>query len=879
MASNIMNKSKDVNNTTISDSSEEDPSMNSNQKYMKNNSGQASKIKQDYNEEIDPEFFIHITEGFDNKKKKNHSSVNEKTIYNIIQAILNDDKTLVEKTIKSSSATALDIVNYTTKDGLMLIHYAAIYGSLSCFIFLLSLKSPINKTCEGLHLIHLSLCRSIFLKNQDICLKMFNYIYDNIPDQRKLVDRLGRTFLHLIFEYDFMEALEGKNVEIEDLFQVDKRGEYVINYVYIYNSGKCFWKVARDPIFLAKLYSEIRKRYAQNKKFMLKEKFLDNLFCHQNFYIIAILVVNSSTCYDELMEDLSNLRKFYSNVEPNKSELEQRNINQMEQNIEYVIGILYKMSNKDLNNQKDMHFDFPQKIQEFTGIVFNDNCTKHLLLPDDLFKHSNVRYLLYENSDRLSCLIDKEDGIILNDRVFHFKEVNLEIDYKMRSIGQGSGSECLLFYKSQRKSTLNDILKCHDINYIEKLKNLCEQIRNEVVNTHNNKNKHENNKNNHNKAENNNINYNLNCINTNPLYKNSIEEKSHYFKYQKYDIDTYLNAYSYENIYNTTGCVFDAIDLVMKGTVKNAFALIRPPGHHSGFYGPVENPLGTSGGFCIVNNVCIGAAYAKYRYKNEISKIAIVDFDVHHGNGTEEIVQMLKGKPFKHSIQTEKMGTFINKQNKRLNWLDFDDPKNVLFVSTHLYFEDDPKVFYPYTGGLDNNTLKEDKIYPGGILNIPFGPKNNNPGDYKAIFKAKLIPRLHKFKPDLIMISAGFDGHENEIINNGNMKLNEFDFAYITQQIQFAADKYCNGRVISVLEGGYNVSCGLVSSFAQSAFFHARFLNLSINMFHCNDIKITGMKRKYDDDNDNMDKISKNRIKNKKNDKNKQEVDEDNDES
>ena len=497
MASNIMNKSKDVNNTTISDSSEEDPSMNSNQKYMKNNSGQASKIKQDYNEEIDPEFFIHITEGFDNKKKKNHSSVNEKTIYNIIQAILNDDKTLIEKTIKSSSATALDIVNYTTKDGLMLIHYAAIYGSLSCFIFLLSLKSPINKTCEGLHLIHLSLCRSIFLKNQDICLKMFNYIYDNIPDQRKLVDRLGRTFLHLIFEYDFMEALEGKNVEIEDLFQVDKRGEYVINYVYIYNSGKCFWKVARDPIFLAKLYSEIRKRYAQNKKFMLKEKFLDNLFCHQNFYIIAILVVNSSTCYDELMEDLSNLRKFYSNVEPNKSELEQRNINQMEQNIEYVIGILYKMSNKDLNNQKDMHFDFPQKIQEFTGIVFNDNCTKHLLLPDDLFKHSNVRYLLYENSDRLSCLIDKEDGIILNDRVFHFKGVNLEIDYKMRSIGQGSGSECLLFYKSQRKSTLNDILKCHDICYIEKLKNLCKDIKSENANSHN-KNKHENHKNNNN---------------------------------------------------------------------------------------------------------------------------------------------------------------------------------------------------------------------------------------------------------------------------------------------------------------------------------------------------------------------------------------------
>jgi acetoin utilization deacetylase AcuC-like enzyme len=287
----------------------------------------------------------------------------------------------------------------------------------------------------------------------------------------------------------------------------------------------------------------------------------------------------------------------------------------------------------------------------------------------------------------------------------------------------------------------------------------------------------------------------------------------------------------------------------------------------------------TSAGFCIVNNVAIGAAYLKNTYRDQIKKIAIVDFDVHHGNGTEEIVQMLKGKPFKHSIQTEKMGTFINKQNKRLNWLDFDDPKNVLFVSTHLYFEDDPKVFYPYTGGLDNNTLKEDKIYPGGILNIPFGPKNNNPGDYKAIFKAKLIPRLHKFKPDLIMISAGFDGHEYEYINKGKMKLNEFDFAYITQQIQFLANKYCNGRVVSVLEGGYNVSTGLVSSFAQSAFFHARFLNLSINMFHCYDVNLTGMKRKYDiqDDQESIDKLNKSKIKAKKSDKKNDGIDDDED--
>ena len=873
MASNIINKSKDVNNTTISDSSEDDPSLNSTQKYSKGNLGQSPKVKSEYNEEADPDFFIHITEGIDHKKKKAHTNVSEKTQYNIIEAIIKDDRNSLEKIIKSSNAQVSDLVNFTTKELMCPIHFAVLYGSLSCFMYLLSQKASLNKTCEGLPLLHLSISRSIYLHNQELCLKMFNFIYENLPDQRRYIDRLGRTFLHLIFEYDFMEALNGKNINLEDLFMTDKNGEYVINYVYIYNSGKCFWKVAKDPFFLSDLYRNIRNKFANNKKFMSKEKFLDNLFSHQNFYIIAILVVNSTNFVNELMEDLNNLKSHYSKIDPNKTELEQRNMNSMGQNINYVINILNKICNKDLNNQKDMHFDFPQKFQEYTAIVFNDNCIKHILLPDDPIKHSNERYNMFENSDRLSCLIDEMDGIILNDRVFHFRGVNIENDYKSRSSGQGSGTDCLLFYKSDRKSTLNDILKCHDIEYIQKLKNLCEGMKNENGNSHNNKNKHENNKNNHIKIGNNNINYNLNCLNTNPLYKESIEDRSHYFFHKQLDTDTYINEYSYENIYNTTGCVFDAIDLVMKGSAKNAFALIRPPGHHSGFYGPVENPLGNSSGFCIVNNVCIGAAYAKYKYKNDIKKIAIIDFDVHHGNGTEEIVQMLKGKPFKTSISSDKMGTFINKQTKRLNWLDFDDAKNVLFVSTHLYFEDNPRLFYPYTGGLDNNTQKDDEIYPGGILNIPFGPKNNNPLEYRNIFKMKLVPRLHKFKPDLIMISAGFDGHEYEYINKGKMKLNEFDFAYITQQIQFLANKFCNGRVVSVLEGGYNVSTGLVSSFAQSAYFHARFLNSSINMFHCFDVNLTGMKRKYDIQDDQ--ESNKSKIKAKKSDKKHDGIDDD----
>ena len=865
MSVNINNKNKDINNTSISDSSEEEDNLkNSSDKLNTKNGDSFSKNKVEYINENGPELCIHITD--DPKTKKYHAVVDELFYHQFINAIIKDDKTQAEKIIRTCKASeANDMISQPTKEGLTPIQYAALYSSINSFQYLLSLKAQTNLQAEGLHLIHLSLARGIFVKNQEKCIKMFNYIYEKLPEQRKYRDRLGRTFLHLVFEYDFMEAINEKKITTEDLFLEDGNGEYVINYSYIYNSGKCFWKVARDPYFLGNLYREIRNKYSQNKgaKFLLKEKFLDNLFIHQNFYIIAIIVVNCSSFAKELLEDLNSLKNFYSQIEPSKSDIEQRSVMQMNQNINYVINIVEKLNNKDFNDQREMHFDFPQKLQEKTALVFNSNCIKHIQLPDDPIKHINKRLEMYENSDRLACLIDNEDGIILNDRVFHYKGFNLDNEFKSKGTGQGSGCENILFFKSERKSTLNDILKCHDIGYIEKLKNLCEKIKNENNNKHN---KHDNK--NKNKNDNS-INYNLNCINTNPAFQNSIHNNEHYFNYQNLDNDTFINEYSYENIYNTTGCVFDAIDLVMKGTSKNAFALIRPPGHHAGFYGPVENPIVTSIGFCIVNNVAIGAAYAKYKYKNDINKIAIIDFDVHHGNGTEEIIQMLTGKTFIDSSISEKNATFITRTNKRLNWLDFDDGKNILFISTHVYNEDNPKVFYPYTGSVENNTHKESDLYPGGILNVPFGVKNNNPKEYRNILKAKIIPRLYKFKPDLIFISAGFDGHENEIINQGRMQLNEFDFAYITQQIQFVANKFCKGRIISVLEGGYNVSTGIVSSFAQSAFVHARFLNLSINMFHCYDVKLSGTKRKYDlsEDNEAYDKINKGKIKPRRSDR------------
>ena len=790
----------------------------------------------------------------DPKKSKNAnpSTTKEKTFYQFISGILSDDKPQLEKILKACQSHAM--VNRLSIEGLTPIQYAALFGSISAFDYLISLKAQTDKEVEGLHLIHLSLSRAIFKREQKKCLNMFNHIYKKLPEQRKYVDRLGRTFLHLIFEYDFQDALEKIDINLDDLFQEDYNGDYVINYIYIYNANNCFIQVAKDYKLLGEIYCMTRKKYEENKggKYILKEKFLENLFLRQNFYAIGMLIINSLYFQKELMEDLESLNRYYSQIEKTQGEIEQNGIISMKENIKYAINIL----KKNKNNQPQ--FKFPRKFQKKTGIIYNTNCIKHIKLPDDTVKHLTTRLEMFENSDRLACLIDGESGVILNDQIFHYGK-----DTK----NEYTGNPEVAFHESKRKACLNDILKCHDIKYIRNLKNLCEKI---------NQNKKRNNTNDEIKNINNNINNNenvddincnLNCLNSNPVIISEMQKtqksEDSLFNYQKIDCDTYINEYSYENIYNTTGCVFDAIDFVMNKTIQNAFVLIRPPGHHAGFYGPVENPVVTSAGFCIVNNVAIGAAYLKNTYRDKIKKIAIVDFDVHHGNGTEEIIQMLNYKKFSKSFQYEKNGFFTVEDIKQINWLDFDDAKNILFISTHIYDKANEKKFYPYSGGTETNTEKQSPLYPGGILNIPFGFKNNLPYEYRNVFRSKVIPRLCKFKPDFIFISAGFDGHENESINQHHMSLNEFDFAFITEQIQFVANKYAEGRVVSVLEGGYNVSTGLISSFAQSALTHARFMNSSVNMYQCFDVKLTGIKRKYELE-DEMNIYNKNnKVKNK----------------
>lgn len=224
----------------------------------------------------------------------------------------------------------------------------------------------------------------------------------------------------------------------------------------------------------------------------------------------------------------------------------------------------------------------------------------------------------------------------------------------------------------------------------------------------------------------------------------------------KLDEDTIIGPGSYKAALYAVGAVTDAVDLVASGQVRNAFCAIRPPGHHA-----LKN---SSMGFCVFGNVALGAIYALD--KGYANRVAIVDFDVHQGNGTQDMVQ--------------------------------HDPRILLF-STHQGdiwpFEDSG----PQRGEADN------------IRNFPL-PKQMPVADYRALVENEILPELEAFKPDMVFISAGFDAHEDDppgeaLFNDapGRQLLREADFNWFTEELMKIADKYGKGRVVSVLEGGYNI--------------------------------------------------------------------------
>lgn len=218
--------------------------------------------------------------------------------------------------------------------------------------------------------------------------------------------------------------------------------------------------------------------------------------------------------------------------------------------------------------------------------------------------------------------------------------------------------------------------------------------------------------------------------------------------YYPLDGDTSLNAYSWQAALQAAGAAVAATEAVIAGELDNAFCAIRPPGHHAR---PTE-PMG----FCMFNNIAIAARHALEVHG--LQRVAIVDFDVHHGNGTEE--------------------AFIS------------EPR-VLMVS---FFQ---HPFYPYTGVASSSSLFQNAV------NVPV-PAYSKGDVVRKLVAEQWLPALHAHRPEMIFISAGFDAHAEDDI--GQLGLVEEDYAWITREVMTIAKQYAKGRIVSCLEGGYNLS-------------------------------------------------------------------------
>jgi len=223
------------------------------------------------------------------------------------------------------------------------------------------------------------------------------------------------------------------------------------------------------------------------------------------------------------------------------------------------------------------------------------------------------------------------------------------------------------------------------------------------------------------------------------------------------DQDTSMSPGTFEAALRSAGGAIFAVDEVMTRKVRNAFVATRPPGHHA--------ELATPMGFCFFNNAAVAARHAQAVYGTE--RIAIMDFDVHHGNGTQHI---------------------------------FWNERNVMYASTH------EMPHYPGTGSLSERGEHDQ------IVNAPL--RAGDGGEtFREAMEVAILPRIDNFSPDLIIISAGFDGHRRDPL--GNLNLVEADYVWATRKLMEIAQRHCAGRIVSVLEGGYHLD-----SLARSVAMH-----------------------------------------------------------
>ena len=412
-----------------------------------------------------------------------------------------------------------------------------------------------------------------------------------------------------------------------------------------------------------------------------------------------------------------------------------------------------------------------------TVVCYSPVCQEHKTHADD----EDPDDLPPENSGRVDVLLDERQGI-LNSSCF-------------------KGSP-YVWDTTPAPAAIADVLRCHEWSYVLKVKKVCDAV-------------------NEQSAEIGNL-----------------------------DGDTAVSAGSARAAMHAAGSAIAAVDHVMSGRARNAFCPVRPPGHHAGPTGVVtnENDPHGSHGFCLLNNVAIAAAYALHMYRRQgIEKVALIDFDVHHGNGTQKIVEGLRPGLSRASLSTDFSEIIVASPTFK-PWLDDNDRKHVFFASVHGFgkrsrhsdgwfyagsgatsdvgygaqpqgcADEDPNGEFQWHGG---ETPRE-----GGarMINVGIPGPGSKRNLWRRSWRDKVLPALRKFDPDMIIVSAGFDAHHKDVLNCGYIGLRDDDYDWITRELVKVSNTCCNGRLVSVLEGGYRIQGGEVSPFARSVATHVRVL-------------------------------------------------------
>jgi acetoin utilization deacetylase AcuC-like enzyme len=223
------------------------------------------------------------------------------------------------------------------------------------------------------------------------------------------------------------------------------------------------------------------------------------------------------------------------------------------------------------------------------------------------------------------------------------------------------------------------------------------------------------------------------------------------------DADTWLSPGSLAAAHRGAGGAVRAVDMVLGGEASNAFVATRPPGHHA----ERETPMG----FCLFGNVALAAKHALDHHG--LARVAVVDFDVHHGNGTQDLLE---------------------------------DDARALFVSSHQF------PLWPGTGTADETGPHDT------VMNLPIAPGSGSE-EFRRLYEDKVFPRIEDFRPDLILVSAGFDAHRDDPL--ADLRLDTVDFAWVTDRLCDLADSLCGGRLVSCMEGGYDLDALAASAAAH----------------------------------------------------------------